>query len=309
MREVVIEQPCKSVLNRVAGSSMPFRWSINPYRGCEHACTYCYARKYHEYLEMDPGREFETRIIAKVNAPEVLRQELGRRSWQHEPVAIGTAVDPYQPAEGRYRITRRILEALLDFKTPCSLITKNTMILRDLDVLQALAAGPGCQVHFSITTLDARLVREIEPDTPPPSRRLEVLQALVRGGIPAGVILAPVLPALTDHPDSLEAVVRAAAEHSACFLHASVLRLEGATRAVYESFLARRFPVLLPYYRSLYRTEYAPPVYQRRIQNQVREFARAYGIGKSVPAMLHPSPVGEAGPAAVSSPQQLALFR
>lgn len=309
MRTEVIEQPCKSVLNRVAGDSMPFRWSINPFRGCEHACVYCYARRYHEYLEMDPGREFETRIIAKVNAPEVLRRELGRRSWRREPVAIGTAVDPYQPAEGRYRITRRILEALLDFKTPCSLITKNTMILRDLDVLQALAAGPGCRVYFSITTLDARLVKEIEPDTPPPARRLEVLRALVRSGVPAGVILAPVLPALTDQPDSLEAVVRAAAEHGACSLQTGVLRLEGATRAVYESFLARRYPVLLPYYRSLYRTAYAPLAYQRRIQSQVRELARACGIGKDASRPLRPSAEVEAEPAAVSAPQQLGLFR
>src|SRR5690606_25539228 len=145
----VVEIQCKSLLNRVVSQRMPFRWSINPYRGCEHKCVYCYARRYHTYLDLEPGVDFERKIFVKVNAPRVLRRELARKSWQRENVAIGTAVDPYQPVEGKYKLTRQILQALLDYWTPCSVITKNTMILRDADLLAELCRGPGCTVWIS----------------------------------------------------------------------------------------------------------------------------------------------------------------
>ena len=157
-----VEIQVKSVLNRVQG--MPFSWSINPYRGCAMSCVYCFARVTHWYLDQDGVNDWSSRIFVKVNAPEVLRQELGRPSWRREQVSIGTATDPYQPAEGAYRVTRRLLEALRDFNTPVAIVTKSTMILRDLDVLKALARGPGASVYFSITTVDPRLAREIEPN-------------------------------------------------------------------------------------------------------------------------------------------------
>src|SRR5690606_29584972 len=196
----VVEIQCKSLLNRVVSQRMPFRWSINPYRGCEHKCVYCYARRYHTFLDLDPGSDFENKIFVKVNAPEVLRQELARPGWPREKIAIGTAVDPYQPVEGKYKLTRRILEALLEADTPCSIVTKNAMIRRDLDLFTQLGRGPGCTVFVSVTTLDEALARRLEPGTPPPRRRLETVRELASHGVEAGVMIAPVLPGLTDGP-------------------------------------------------------------------------------------------------------------
>ena len=180
----IIEIECKSVLNRVVSQKMPFKWSVNPYRGCEHKCVYCYARRYHTFFDLNPGADFENKIFVKVNAPQVLRRELSRKSWQREHVAIGTAVDPYQPVEGKYRLTRAILKALLDYWTPCSIITKNTMLLRDIDLLSELWPRAGLKVLLSITTLDKALAQRLEPDTPPPEKRLEALSRLMEAGHP-----------------------------------------------------------------------------------------------------------------------------
>ncbi|MFS8665253.1 MAG: radical SAM protein [Limnochordales bacterium] len=274
----LIEIQCKSLLNRVDAPSMGFCWSVNPYRGCAHACVYCYARRYHEYLELGPGKDFEQQILVKVNAVEVLRRELARRSWNRELVAIGTAVDPYQPAEGRYRLTRGILEALADYATPASVVTKNSMILRDLDVLQRLAQGPGVTVAFSITTLNAAVARRIEPDTPPPLQRLRVMQRLVEAGVRAGVLIAPILPGLTDDAHSLNAVIRAARDHGASFVSAGVLRLQGSVKEVYRQFLEEEVPWLLPLYERLYPAAYAPRAYQDRILRRVQQLKHRHGF-------------------------------
>src|SRR5215217_1534638 len=202
------ELPCKSALNRVSG--MPFRWSLNPYRGCLHGCHYCYARATHPYLGLNADEDFATRIVVKTNMPDLLRRELGRRSWTQERVAIGTATDAYQPCEGRYRLTRRCLEALRDYDTPVSIVTKSTLILRDLDLLADLSQGPGATVYFTITTLDEAVWRLIEPGAPPPLKRLEVLRRLSEAGVPTGVFLAPILPGITDATDAIEAVAAAA---------------------------------------------------------------------------------------------------
>src|ERR687898_2304264 len=182
-----IELPCKSALNRVSG--MPFRWSLNPYRGCVHSCHYCYARATHPYLGLNADEDFETKIVVKTNMPEVLQLELGRRSWTRERVAIGTATDAYQPCEGRYRLTRRCLEALRDYDTPVSIVTKSTLILRDRELLAQLAHGPGATVYFTITTLDTQLWRLIEPGTPPPHKRPEGMWLLSSAGGPCGGFL------------------------------------------------------------------------------------------------------------------------
>lgn len=275
----IIEIECKSMLNRVNVSWLPFDWSVNPYRGCFHGCVYCYARRYHEeYLEIDPGAGFDRQVFVKRNAVEVLRRELARKSWRRERVAIGTAVDAYQPAEGKYRVTRRILEAFADYETPCSLMTKNTMIVRDIDVLGDLARGPGVKIGFSITTLDPALARRIEPDTPPPHKRLRVLERLAAAGVPVGVLMAPILPGLNDDDESLEAVVRAAAEHGATFLTTAVLRLQGSVKSVYGRFLRADSPELLPLYRSMYAGAYAPRAYQERLYAKVAELKARYGF-------------------------------
>src|SRR3712207_1856783 len=187
-----LEVRCKTALNRVRG--MPFKWSLNPYRGCAHRCHYCYARASHTFLEMDADEDFETKILVKVNFAEVLERELARPSWRGEQVALGTATDAYQPAEGRFRITRRVIEALLKRRNPMSLVTKSPLVLRDRDLLADLAAVAKVRVFFTITTMDRALWRRIEPGTAPPLKRLHVLRLLNEAGVPAGVLLAPILP-------------------------------------------------------------------------------------------------------------------
>jgi DNA repair photolyase len=262
-----VEIQTKSVLNRVQG--MPFAWSINPYRGCQHGCPFCYARRTHWFLDQDGVNDWSKRIFAKVNAPEVLRRELAHPSWQREEVHIGTATDPYQPAEGTYRLTRRILEALRDFQTPANLVTRSTMVVRDQDILRQMVDGPGAMVCFSIATMDPILAREIEPDVPPPQRRLEALRRLVEAGIPASVLLAPVLPWITDRPDQLSAVVEAAKAHGASSLWTNALHLGDVTRQSFFEYLEQRRPELVAQYNEFYRGKYAPSEYRLRIQEIV----------------------------------------
>ena len=191
-----IEVQCKSALNRVRG--MPFKWSLNTYRGCAHACHYCYARASHTYYGLNAGEDFETKIYVKVNVADVLRRELARPSWLGEQVALGTITDCYQPAEGRFRVTRGVLEALLERRNPISMVTKSTLVLRDLDLLAELARVAHVRVYFTVTTMDPALWRVVEPGTPPPWKRLHVMRLLLQAGVPAGVLMAPILPGLTD---------------------------------------------------------------------------------------------------------------
>lgn len=267
-----IEIPCKSALNRVHG--MPFAWSLNPYRGCAHGCQFCYARVTHMYFDLGPGDDFRRVIFVKVNAPEVLRRELGRPSWRRERVAIGTASDPYQPIEGRYRLTRRCLEVFADYASPCSLTTRGTLVVRDLDVLQALQARTEVSVHISLITLDPHLARRLEPAAPPPQQRLRALERLRAAGIPVTVFLAPILPGITDRPAELAAVVRAAAAHGACAVWPGVLRLAPGVKEWFEQFLEQEFPRLLSGYRRFYAgRSSAPRPYQERVLGTVSALA------------------------------------
>ncbi len=230
-----IETLCKTVLNPVRG--MSFRWSLNPYRGCSHSCHYCYARATHTYYGFNAGEDFETKILVKTNLLDVLRRELARPTWLGERVAIGTATDPYQPCEGRYRLTRRSLEALRDRRNPLSLVTKSTLILRDLDLLSELADLTDVIVFFTVTTLDPAIWRKVEPGTPPPLQRLRVMQRLVEAGAPCGVFLAPILPGITDSAESIEAVAKAAKEHGAASFGTSMLRLAPFVKEHYFGFI------------------------------------------------------------------------
>jgi DNA repair photolyase len=261
------ETPCKSALNRVSG--MPFRWSLNPYRGCVHGCDYCYARATHPYLGLNAGEDFATRIVVKTNMPEVLRRELDRRSWTRERVAIGTATDAYQPCEGRYQLTRRCLTTLRDFQTPISIVTKSTLVLRDLDVLSELSQGPGATVYLTITTLDLELWRLIEPGTPPPRKRLEALRRLSAAGVRCGVFLAPILPGISDSVESIEAVAAAARTHGAASFGAAVLRLAPLVKEHYLAFVSTTFPDLLPRYERAYAGTNISSDYQAAIERRV----------------------------------------
>ena len=276
---------CKTLLNRVR-PPMPFRWSINPYRGCAHACAYCYARPSHITFDMDSGTEFEGHIFVKVNAVEVLRAELRRPGWRREPVTIGTVVDPYQPLEGRYRLTRSILHELATRHTPATIITKNTMHQRDLDILRRLQARAGCTIFVSVTSLDAGLLRRMEPGTPPPVKRLEAMRRLVEAGIPAGVIAAPLLPGITDGEESLSALAAAAAAHNARFFLAGALRLGEGIEPAFLPFLQRERPDLLPIYRRLYPSGYAPRAYVETLHQRVSAIRVRYSLPSNPPPLL-----------------------
>lgn len=272
------EAPCKAALNRVEG--MTFRWSLNPYQGCVHGCHYCYARRYHGFRELGAGEDFSSIVFVRTGIAQVLRQELRSPSWKREQVALGTATDPYQPIEGRYRLTRACLEALADHRTPVAIVTKGTLIVRDLDVLQRLTAAAVCSVVFSITTLDLELWHKLEPGTPPPQQRLKALERLSAAGVRAGVMLAPVLPGLTDSPSNLESVVRAAADHGAKFLGTQVVYLMSGTREHFLGFLQSEFPELLDEYRRLFPGPYAPKRFQYQVEVTVDGLKKRHAIAE-----------------------------
>jgi len=245
------EVQCASALNRVKG--MPFEWSLNPYKGCAHSCRYCFARAYHAKMDRDVGAGFDREIDVKINLVEVLRREL--RKGPDGALAIGTATDPFQPCEGRYRLTRGSLEALVETPMPATIITKSTLIVRDVDVLSTLTeVSSELRVCFSIPTLDEQVSRAAEPRTPPPEQRLRALGILRRAGIDAGVLCAPVLPGLTDSEDSIDRVARAAAEAGATFFGWRPLKIDPEIRDYYFDFLSAEFPVLVSAYQQLYAT-------------------------------------------------------
>ena len=261
----VTEIRCKSLINRVNAPDYPFRWTINPYRGCRHACRYCYARSTHEYWGMDAGADFERQIFAKINAPDVLREELSRSKWNREPIAIGTASDPYEPAEAQYGLTRRILETLVEFRNPASVTTKGTLVRRDVDVLRRLNETAGAQVVFSVGTIDETVWRQTEPGAPHPMARLEAMQYLVEHGVPAGVMAAPLLPGLSDTAASIDALVSAAAEHRAQFLSSNLLFLRPGSREWFMPLIRESYPHLASGYARLYRSEHAPRDYTNAV--------------------------------------------
>jgi DNA repair photolyase len=288
-----IETQAKSVLNAVQG--MGFRWSVNPYRGCVHGCHYCFARRYHAYLELGTGDDFTGVILVKVNAVSVLRKELSRPGWRPATVAVGTATDPYQPIEGRYRLTRGILEALADARTPASVVTKGPMVIRDRDVLTVLRDRAGVSVCMSLTTLDTDRWRSLEPGTAPPRQRLRAVATLAAAGINVGVLLAPIVPGLTTDRANLEAVVKGAADSGAAFLGAGVLHLEPGVREHFDRFLSAEAPGLLPMYRRLYPGTRAPAGVGRSLGSAVEELRQRYGLGER-PAATTRQPAPEPEP-------------
>jgi DNA repair photolyase len=272
MRTTYREEPCRTALNRVSG--MPFRWSLNPYTGCAHRCTFCYVRAFEARADRDPGDGYGRSIRVKVNVAEVLRRELGRRSWAREEVTVGAATDPYQPVEGRYRLTRSCFVELASSDTPFSVITRGPLIARDLDVLQDASRRVHVGVHVSVPTLDHRVWRTTEPGTAPPARRLDIVRRLSEGGIDVGVALAPILPGLSDGPDQLAEVVRAAREAGARSIWASLLNLRPGTREHFIEALAHDWPEELERYERLYDGRaYLPDSITRPLRDTVRRLA------------------------------------
>jgi DNA repair photolyase len=308
----------RSIINRVPEASrLPFRWTINPYRGCSHACRYCFARNTHTYLDLDAGHDFDSKIVVKVNAPELVRKELAARTWQGEHIAMGTNVDCYQRAEGRYQLMPGVLAALRDARNPFSILTKGTLILRDLDLLGQAAEVTDVGLSVSVGCTDGDLWRTLESGTPSPRRRLGVCAALAGNGLPCGVLMGPVVPFLSDSPGHLEATVREAAEAGASHVSPIVLHLRPGAREWFMAWLAEHHPALVPRYRGMYGSRaYAPRDYQERISAQVRDLATRYHVGQSGPRgdrrTWRPAAARQAGragrPAERPSPVQLTLL-
>ena len=253
----------KRILNHVpSGSRAPSNWTINVYRGCSHACEFCFARPTHEYLGFNLGEDFNREIVVKINAVEKLRAELAEPSWRGESVAMGTNTDPYQRAEAKYRLTRGVLEALAEHANPFSILTKSPLVTRDLDVLQRAAATTTISVNFSLGTLDQRVWRATEPGAPNPRRRVEAMAKLSAAGIRTGALVAPVLPGMSDRPEQLREVVAAITAAGGRFLGFGPLHLRPGVREHFLGWLARTDPDLHADYLRRYATsDYAPKRY------------------------------------------------
>jgi DNA repair photolyase len=297
MRVEYREEPCKVALNRVKG--MPFDWSLNPYMGCVHRCTFCYVRAFEQRADRPSDNRYGSSIRVKTNIADVLRAQLRRSSWRGEPIAIGAATDPYQPAEGRYRLTRGCLEVLRDASQPFSIITRGPLIVRDADLLAEASRRADVSVTFSVPTLDPDVWRTTEPGTSPPGQRLRALKVLVEHGVRASVGMAPLLPGLSDSPDQIRRVVEAARDAGACGIWANVLYLKPGTKEHFMECLARDWPELVADYEQLYaRRAYLAAADSGPAREEVRRIARAYRIRDRRPEPLRPPP----------KPEQLSLL-
>jgi DNA repair photolyase len=296
MRVEYREEPCKSALNAVKG--MGFKWSLNPYMGCVHRCTFCYVRHFEHRSDRPSDDRYGTSIRVKTNVAEVLRKELARASWEREHVAIGAATDPYQPAEGKYKLTRACLEALHDASNSFSIITRGPMIVRDLDVLVDAAQRASVSVTFSVPTVDEEVWKRTEPSTAHPRQRLKAVKTLVDAGINARVGMAPILPGISDRPEQLREVVRAAREAGATGIWANLLFLRPGTREHFLTHLAQDWPEQVPLYDELYAGKaYLGAELMKPVRRDVSRLAREYEIADRRAVRLKPP----------AKPQQLSL--
>jgi len=270
------EVDVRAALAAVRG--MPFRWALNPYRGCTHACAYCYARKYQRHLELGAGDDFSSLILVKVNLPRVLAREVSRPSWTPDTVAIGTATDPYQPIEGRYALSRQSAAILTDARTPFSVVTKGPMVVRDTDIFQDAMKSAGCEVFVSVPTVDERAWPRLEPGTAPPMQRLRAIAHLTRAGIDTGVLMMPLVAGISTSRSAIERTLQAIRDSGARFVGANVARFDAGVREYFFGFLSREYPHLLPGYERLYAQSSAQPDYARRVKAVVKDAAERVGL-------------------------------
>jgi DNA repair photolyase len=295
MRTEYRVEPCRSALNPVRG--MPFKWSLNPYMGCAHRCTFCYVRAFEDRADRPSDERYGRSIRVKTNVAEVLARELARTSWQREEVAVGTATDPYQPAEGRFRLTRACIRELSQARTPFSIVTRGPLVVRDIDILQDAAERVEVSVNVSLPTLDERVWRTTEPGTAPPRSRLEAIRRLSEAGIQVNVGVAPILPGLSDRPGLLEDVVRAAKLAGARTVWANVVYLKPGTREHFLAALADDWPEEVKRYEQLFAARaYLPSAVAEPIRERVRAAARASDVRQR--QLIRPR---------TSEPRQLAL--
>jgi DNA repair photolyase len=273
-----IESEAKTIINHVPGNAMPFSWTINPYRGCSHGCVACFARVTHTYMDMNAGRDFETKIVVKVNAPELLRKELAAKRWKGESIAMGTSTDPYQRAEGRYKLVSRMIRVLTEFRNPFSILTRGPLILRDLPLLVDAAKVTAVSTALSVPTIDEEAWRKTEPHAPHPRKRLEAVAKLNAAGIPCGVMVAPILPHISDRPEQLMDVVRAAVDAGATFITPILLHLRPVVREEYMGWLAEQYPGLVRRYEEMYGgNAYGSKADRNALQQRVRGLVAAAG--------------------------------
>jgi DNA repair photolyase len=304
------EVRARSALNHVPGDRYGFSWSINPYRGCTHACVFCFARKTHTYLNLNAGRDFEREIVVKVNVPELLRAELARPSWRRELVALGTNTDPYQWVESRYRMMPEILEALEEAETPVSVLTKSPLAMRDLEIFERMAKRLPVSVNLSVPTLDEDAWRATEPHTPSPAARLDAVAELRRRGIDSGVLIAPLMPGINDSPDQVRPIVERARKAKASFLGGVALHLRDEVKDVFYGWLEAKRPDLLPRYEKLYGDRaYMRPAHRKHTTRAVRGWGRtrlrAALADRSAPSQPRPE---QAPPPRTPPPPQPKLF-
>jgi DNA repair photolyase len=270
------EVRAQSALNHVPGGRFGFSWTINPYRGCTHACVFCFARRTHTYLDLNAGRDFEREIVVKVNTPELVRRELGRESWKRELVALGTNTDPYQWVESRYRMMPAILEALEEAQTPVSVLTKSPLVMRDVEIFERMAKKLPVSVNLSVPTLDEEAWRATEPHTPSPLARLDAVAELRRRGIDSGVLVAPLMPGINDRPEQVQPIVERAKAAGASFLGGVALHLRDEVKDVFFAWLEAKRPDLLPRYKQLYRGRaYMSPSDRAKLTRRVRGWGRS----------------------------------
>ncbi len=295
------EVHARSVLNRVPKASrMPFRWTINPYRGCTHACQFCFARPTHTYLDFNAGRDFEREIVVKVNTPERARAELSKPKWKHEHVALGTNTDPYQWVEKKYELLPGVWEAMRDTRTPCSVLTKSPLLLRDIELFRQI---PDFTASLSVPTLDEKAWRASEPHTPHPRKRIEAVAELNRAGIPCGVLVAPLMPGINDSPEQVELILELCAEAGAVSIGGICLHLRGEVRQVFMDWLRSYRPDLVPRYEEIYaRGAYAPKAERDRIARLIRPRGRMTPYNRRRTDMRAPEPAPE------PEPEQPTLF-
>ena len=294
MRPTYRDEPCRTALNRVR--NMSFNWSLNPYMGCAHQCTFCFVRAFEKVADRPFDARYGTSIRVKTNIVEVLRRELGRKSWQREQVVVGTATDPYQPAEGRFRLTRGAIQALAERATPIGIITRGPLIVRDVDVLVEASRRAKVGVTFSIPTLDPEIWRRTEPGTAPPRQRLRAIRTLIDAGVEASVGMAPILPGLSDDPAKMADVIRAARDAGATAVWANVLYLRPGTREHFLENLARDWPALVPMYARLYDgRSYVEKSVVGAVKGEVRDLASSHGIAdrRVRPVVPRPEPLAE----------------
>jgi DNA repair photolyase len=273
-----IEAEAKTIINKVPGNFLPFKWTINPYRGCSNGCHGCFARVTHTYMDMDPVKDWQTKIVVKVNAPELLDRELASPRWRGEHIAMGTSTDPYQRAEGRYGLMSRIIKALTKYMNPFSVLTRGPLILRDLELLIEASKVADVATAFSVPTLDEEAWHLTEPGTPHPRKRIEAVRKLNEHGIPCGVMVAPILPGITDRPDQLMDVVKAAVDAGATHITPILLHLRPVVREEYMGWLQETYPDLVGRYEDIYSTgNYGPKEMRRAVGRRVAGLVRAAG--------------------------------